>query len=265
MDILWIGISVILLIVLIVLWSKLLSLKKSKEVENALLSKKNHSLLQEISSLQMRVRELSVYEGAFDADKEALGRLESAKEQSEFLITEAQEKVDSIIMEANQKAEEIIEKTNKELEDVTEQINIIKKGNRDLIQKAKEEAEKVREDASRHSVLMISEAEKKAKDIAGEAYDIANKAKYYEEVAKAMKNVIEGYGDEYLKPTFSLLDDLADEFGYDEAGQRLKDARERTRMLVKNGDAASCDYVEKNRKETALNFVLDAFNGVDTN
>lgn len=75
----------------------------------------------------MRVRELSVYEGAFDADKEALGRLESAKEQSEFLITEAQEKVDSIIMEANQKAEEIIEKTNKELEDVTEQINIIKK------------------------------------------------------------------------------------------------------------------------------------------
>ena len=265
MDILWIGISVILLIVLIVLWSKLLSLKKSKEVENALLSKKNHSLLQEISSLQMRVRELSVYEGAFDADKEALGRLESAKEQSEFLITEAQEKVDSIIMEANQKAEEIIEKTNKELEDVTEQINIIKKGNRDLIQKAKEEAEKVREDASRHSVLMISEAEKKAKDIAGEAYDIANKAKYYEEVAKAMKNVIEGYGDEYLKPTFSLLDDLADEFGYDEAGQRLKDARERTRMLVKNGDAASCDYVEKNRKETALNFVLDAFNGkVDT-
>lgn len=102
-----------------------------------------------------------------------------------------------------------------------------------MIQKAKEEAEKVREDASRHSVLMISEAEKKAKDIAGEAYDIANKAKYYEEVAKAMKNVIEGYGDEYLKPTFSLLDDLADEFGYDEAGQRLKDARERTRMLVK--------------------------------
>lgn len=265
MDILWIGISAILLIVLIVLWSKLLSLKKSKEVENALLSKKNHSQLQEISSLQMRVRELSVYESAFDADKEALGRLESAKKQSEFLITEAQEKVDSIIMEANQKAEEIIEKTNKELEDVTEQINVIKKGNRDLIQKAKEEAEKVREDASRHSVLMISEAEKKAKDIAGEAYDIANKAKYYEEVAKAMKNVIEGYGDEYLKPTFSLLDNLAEEFGYDEAGQRLKDARERTRMLVKNGDAASCDYVEKNRKETALNFVLDAFNGkVDT-
>ena len=24
-----------------------------------------------------------------------------------------------------------------------------------------------------------------------------------------MKNVIEGYGDQYLKPTYSLLDDLA--------------------------------------------------------
>ena len=80
-----------------------------------------------------------------------------------------------------------------------------------------------------------------------------------------MKNVIDGYGDEYLKPTFSLLDGLAEEFGYDEAGQRLKDARERTRMLIKNGDASKCDYVENNRRTTAENFVLDAFNGkVDT-
>lgn len=133
-----------------------------------------------------------------------------------------------------------------------------------MIQKAKEDAEKLRDDASRQSSYILSEAEKKAKDIAGEAYEIANKAKHYEEVAKAMKNVIEGYGDEYLKPTFSLLDDLAEEFGYDEAGQKLKDARER-RLLIKNNDAASCDYVEHNRKETAINFVLDAFNGkVDT-
>ena len=34
-----------------------------------------------------------------------------------------------------------------------------------------------------------------------------------------MRNVIEGYGDRYLIPTHSLLDDLAVEFGYDAGGQ----------------------------------------------
>lgn len=108
---------------------------------------------------------------------------------------------------------------------------------------------------------MLEQAEEKAKTIAGDAYEIAQKAQHYESVAKAMKNVIEGYGDEYLKPTFSLLDDLAEEFGYDEAGQRLKDAREKTKMLIKSGNASKCDYVETNRRTTAENFVLDAFNG----
>ncbi len=37
-----------------------------------------------------------------------------------------------------------------------------------------------------------------------------------------MKNIIEGYGDKYLIPTFSLLDDLAEEFGHTEAGEKLK-------------------------------------------
>lgn len=39
-----------------------------------------------------------------------------------------------------------------------------------------------------------------------------------------MKNLIEGYGDAYIVPTYNLLDDLADEFRFTEAGQKLKDA-----------------------------------------
>ncbi len=31
--------------------------------------------------------------------------------------------------------------------------------------------------------------------------------------------------------------------------------------MVQAGTAASCDYVEVNRRETAIRFVLDAFNG----
>ena len=86
-------------------------------------------------------------------------------------------------------------------------------------------------------------------------------SKEFEKTAKAMKNIIEGYGDKYLIPTFSLLDDLAEEFGHTEAGEKLKFSREKTRLMINNGTSAKCDYVEANRKEIAINFILDAFNG----
>jgi hypothetical protein len=58
-----------------------------------------------------------------------------------------------------------------------------------------------------------------------------------------------------------LLDELAEEYGHQEAGEELKRVRERTKLMIQNSTAATCDYVEANRKETAINFVLDAFNG----
>ena len=76
-----------------------------------------------------------------------------------------------------------------------------------------------------------------------------------------MKNVIEGYGDRYLKPTYSLLDDLAEDFGYTEAGQQLKLARENSTRMINAGTAAVCDYAQASRKDTAIAFVIDAFNG----
>jgi hypothetical protein len=84
---------------------------------------------------------------------------------------------------------------------------------------------------------------------------------FYEQTAQAMKNVIEGYGDRYIVPSQSLLDDLADEFDHTAAGVELKKARAHTREMVKQRIAAICDYVEANRRDTAINFVIDAFNG----
>lgn len=113
----------------------------------------------------------------------------------------------------------------------------------------------------REAKRIITEAETRAKEIAGEAYEIAGKAKQYEGVATAMRNVIDGYGDRYLKPTYSLLDDLAADFGHTEAGQQLKLARENSARMITAGTAATCEYVEHNRRGTAIAFVTDAFNG----
>lgn len=108
---------------------------------------------------------------------------------------------------------------------------------------------------------IVAEAEQRAKEIAGEAHDALRDKQLLERAAAAMRNIIEGYGERYLIPTHSILDDLAIEFGYTSAGEALKSAREQVRRMVEQGEAATCDYVEANRRETAIRFVVDAFNG----
>lgn len=82
-----------------------------------------------------------------------------------------------------------------------------------------------------------------------------------ERAVEALRNVIEGYGSRYVVPPQSVLDDLAREAGHTEPGQRLKEARERSRRMVKDREAAESDYSEKARAQLAADFALDAFNG----
>jgi hypothetical protein len=78
--------------------------------------------------------------------------------------------------------------------------------------------------------------------------------------AQAMQNSIEVYGDKYIVPGYSIFDELAYSYSFDESGRQLKLAREKTRIMIKNRQAAECDF-EKNRRDTAITFVIDAFNG----
>jgi hypothetical protein len=120
-------------------------------------------------------------------------------------------------------------------------------------------------DAVKRAENIVADAEVRASEIAGDAYRALREADQLKHVTEAMKNVIDGYGDRYLVPTYSLLDQLGEAYGFDEAGRELAAARELSRNLVTSNRAAECDYVEAGRKETALRFVLDAFNGkVDT-
>lgn len=108
---------------------------------------------------------------------------------------------------------------------------------------------------------IVTDAQRRAEEIAGDAYKALKNADHLKGVVDAMYNKIEGYGDRYLEPTYSLLDELADAYSFAEAGKQLKLARERSQIMVDQGRAATCNYVEDNRRETAIAFVLDAFNG----
>jgi hypothetical protein len=92
-----------------------------------------------------------------------------------------------------------------------------------------------------------------------------DEAKRLEATIVALKNVVNGYGTQFVVPSAGLLDELAEEFGFDDAGKKLKEARDTSKAMARYGRAALCDYVETSRTATAIAFVTDAFNGkVDT-
>lgn len=159
------------------------------------------------------------------------------------------------------KANEIISQANTELLKANEDAKSIRYLAKDDAEKLKKQSEILLATSKVDASKIIEDANRKAEEIAGEAIKALNNQREIEKTVKAMKNIIEGYGDQYLAPTYSLLDDLADEFGHTEAGIKLKDARNNTNILIRDNKAAKCDYVEEYRRTTAINFVLDAFNG----
>lgn len=115
--------------------------------------------------------------------------------------------------------------------------------------------------ATRDAGRIVAAAEAQAQQIGGDAYTALRDKLMLEQAVKAIHNVIEGYGDRYIIPTHSLLDELASDFGHTAAGEALRAAREQSRRMVAEGLAAECDYAEAYRRETAIRFVTDAFNG----
>jgi hypothetical protein len=132
------------------------------------------------------------------------------------------------------------------------------------IDKAKniqEQADARLNQALRDAGRIVAQAEKRAEQIGGDAYAALREKQMLEQAAEAMRNTIEGYGDRYLVPTHTILDDLAADFGRTSAAQAFSSAREQSRRMVEQGEAATCDYVEAERRKTAIQFVIHAFNG----
>jgi len=94
----------------------------------------------------------------------------------------------------------------------------VKQEARDQARLRLEKAEQQLSDAGKQAAKIIADAEKRGEEIAGDAYKALKNADHLKRVADAMQNKIEGYGDRYIVPTYSLLDELADAYGFAEAG-----------------------------------------------
>tara|TARA_R110000772_G_scaffold108722_4_gene211829 strand:+ start:38839 stop:40380 length:1542 start_codon:yes stop_codon:yes gene_type:complete len=173
--------------------------------------------------------------------------------------------IDNYVAKVKAEAEEIEKATLAIREKAEHAASIItahaSKEKRELLEAARKQATETEQAAQVEHDRLLAYAREQAEQIAGDALDVKQNADKFSAVVTAMKNAIEGYRDDYIIPNHSVLDELADEYSHKDAGQQLKVVRDRIRKLVKEERAANCDYKEANRRETAIHFVIDAFNG----
>ena len=219
----------IIAVIFFALWSKE---KKSSKT-------KVDQVASELAAANQRIETLSKYQAIIDVEARCRTLRDEASREISAQKEAAQREADSIRAEA------------KAARDAARQTKAKAETEANLrLSRADEEAKRI-----------LDTAEEKAKSIAGSAYDALNKAEEYKALAASLKNVVEGYGDQWIKPTFALLDDLAADFGYTEAGQRLKAAQENSMRMVKEGTAGTSKYISKEKREGAVSFIVYAFNG----
>lgn len=205
---------------------------------------------EETIKLNERLESLSKYQTILDVEAEAARIKSDAQKEAERLSSESSQAAVVIKANAQSEADHLLADAKDKNRSAQERLSAAQTEAGRKIDSANEEARRI-----------IASAEEKAKAIAGEAYEIKGSVDELKQTERAIRNTIQGYGDEWLKPTYSLLDELAEEFSYTDAGKKLKDARAFSSRMVTTGTAADCDYVEPKRKETAIRFVIDAFNG----
>jgi hypothetical protein len=215
------------------------------------------SVARQLVDAQAKIQQLAKYSGLVETEGRAAELLDDAKRAATTVRDDAARLAGEHLAQARIDAQRLIASAR----ETDESARTDAKELRAAAAEARRRAEEILATAHVEAARITEAANMRAEEIAGDAYAALTKKDELEETARAMRNVIEGYGDKYLVPTYSLLDELADEFGYAEAGKRLAAARESMRMMIRTGTAAACEYAEETRRTYALRFVLDAFNG----
>jgi vacuolar-type H+-ATPase subunit H len=268
---------VVLLLALLAPILAVILLKKSKQhkieiealnhqkiaLSNELSESQEHlaNAIREHSELEGRAAPLWQYEELHSAVLDAEKTIKTAGSIAKSTVNEAQLKASNIVFEANNQARLTISNANNEAVVITKDARDARLKAKERLDSANSRADELISNANDNAMKIVADAEIRAKEIAGSAYEAKEFAETYQAVAKSMKNKIEGYGDEWIVPNRSVLDELAENYEFTDAGRELQKARELTKSLIKTSKAASCDYVEPNRRNTAIKFVLDAFNG----
>ncbi|MGH1516525.1 DUF4041 domain-containing protein [Chryseobacterium sp. JK1] len=239
----------ILLLLIIYIFGSSSKFKKEsdrKDAKIATLNTENDQLKTELSNLDKKNKEIRTHNDALRKYQDII----DIKAECEYLLQKAQR--DSLKLKA---------KAELELSDAQEQAKELRRNVKELTEKKSAEIGLLYENAVNEAKRIVENAETRAENIGGDAYRSLKEADQIADRIKAMKNVIKGYGNEYLIPTYTLLDELAEDFGHKEAGENLKKLRQNNKLMIVNRQAGICDYMDEVRRNTAIDFVIDAYNG----
>lgn len=217
------------------------------------LNDKIQRLRTEFSNLQIDKRSVENKNIQLKNNNDALSKYQD--------IINIQVECDYLLKKAEKESVKLREKAQLELDNAQQQSKESRRIGREYTEKRTREVELLYENAVRESQRIIENAENKAESIGGDAYRSLREADQITDRIKAMKNVIKGYGNEYIIPTYTLLDELADDFSHKEAGENLKKLRLNNKLMITNRQAGLCEYVDEYRRNIAIDFVIDAYNG----
>ncbi|WP_169977886.1 GIY-YIG nuclease family protein [Tautonia rosea] len=230
------------------------------------------SLKNELAKLSRFAHIPGVIERAKAEERATAAKVEQANREAARIIDEAAKRAERVRERILRDAKAHAEKASEVLR-VAElkSSNLVDEANREAKRiasearkEAKEKVGKVDDQLRRASIYALEirqKAEKRAEAIAGEALDAKRKHDQYAAAYQALQNAMSGYVDSSAIPSDHLLDELADEYAFHEAGEKLKLARERTRIMQEQHLAADCNYPEGWKRDYAISFVLSAFNG----
>jgi hypothetical protein len=245
----------------------------------AYLSEQVAGLERDAAAREDRLARLSRYEGIVDTEARAMDLVRAAEADAERVVADSRRaaqnlaaQADAAVAIAKSRADTLLAQATEESRRASDAASVTRahaqEEARRVVEQGKQQAKGLTEQANAmlaaaqtRAHAIVADANTKAQEIAGAALTAMQNASQWEQTVRAMKNVVDGYGDRYLVPGRAFIDELAESFGHMEAGQQLKLVRDQIRDTVKRGAAAACDYVEENRRETAIRFVTDAFNG----
>ena len=218
--------------------------------------------------LERRVRALARWEANVDGEaelkrmrEEALRIGAIASSDARVLLSGAEYRASQLTESARQAAAQVERQASEALAAAVSRAESLVA---DRIAEADQELEEVRaigKEARAQSARIVDAAEVTAKSIAGEAWDVRTRVQELRQAESAIKNTIDGYGTRYLVPSYSLMDEVADELAGADPVAKYRIARERSREIAQGGEAAACAIEDQARREAACRFVLDAFNG----
>lgn len=252
--------EIILILVLAILF--LIYLLKSNKLkdENSKLNQDNIHLKEALDSYKLKSQTLTIEKEAL-IDKNQKLRLHNNELIKYQDILDIQAECESIKRLNDIECEKILNTRLQELYAAQEEAKEIKHIANEFVKKKNNEISLLYDNALKESQRIVENAEKRAENIGGDAYRSLREADRLADTIKAMKNVIQGYGNEYIIPTYTILDDLEQEYSHKDAGIELKKLRQNNKKLVTERKAADCDYVDPERRKTAIDFVLDAYTG----